>query len=66
MNNPLKTQFWEDKWNRTFGYLLFKDKFSSMDTCNARYHYYRKEDVHFPITVISSIASIHRGKFIFK
>ncbi len=49
-NIPVDTPFWEDKFNRTCGYTLFKERFTAMDVCNARFRYARKNDVQFPIT----------------
>jgi hypothetical protein len=47
---PVDTRYWEMKWEKTCGYLVFKEQFSAMDVNNARFRYQRKKDDDFPIT----------------
>jgi hypothetical protein len=63
MQNPVDTPFWEKKWNKTYGYLLFKKSFGLMDVYNARFRYRRKNsDDHFPITWSKKDLTIIRNK----
>jgi len=55
------TKFWQNKFDRTGGYTVLKERFSMMDVCNARFRYARDGDTHFPITFTDLDHSIIRN-----
>lgn len=44
MLDTFNNKYWKKRFTKTFGYLLYKEKFSPRDLLNARYHYGREID----------------------
>lgn len=59
----MKTRYWEERWDKTCGYLVFKTTFNAGDVCNARFRYQRiSNDQHFPVTFNKKDYSIINNK----
>lgn len=57
--------YWRRKWDDTLGYLIGKEKFTSLDVLNARYRYNRTRDdnffIQFDDTVYSVVQNLTSG-----